>query len=298
MKPPSQLLPDLHFAWPEVVAVRDPHAGDEVLAVPHRYENYVAFAPPPHLEEAAYERAVAAFDAGTRAVLEGRASRSTLEELAVAAGVAGPFRHDRRAHPAAPRRLDLLDLAEMTEDCVPDIGVIVERVLGPFASGRLPRSLVAVAAAMLALSPILFPRTRPIDRATNTRKPRPPVELRASLKAIARAPVSLWRRQRDSWESVLPLAPAFVPDGPLEGPPTPFAVGRAVRGPDGWWLAAALPLPAAPGAVALTRRLELEALRARLWERRVTWEDVLRDHGEVVARTCCEWCDLHGIDIR
>jgi hypothetical protein len=45
-------------------------------------------------------------------------------------------------------------------------------------------------------------------------------------------------------------------------------------------------------------RVELELLRARLWERRATWEDVLRDHGEVVARTCCEWCDLHGIDIR
>src|SRR6185436_13541383 len=171
-------------------------------------------------------------------------------------------------------------------------------VLGPFANGPLPRSLVAVAAAMLAMSPIMFPRTRPIDRAIDTRKPRPPVELRASLKAIARAPVSLWRRQGDRWESVLPLAPAFVPDSAMEGPATPFAVGRAVRGPDGWWLATALPLPAAPGAVALARRVELELLRARLWERRATWEDVLRDHGEVVARTCCEWCDLHGIDIR
>jgi hypothetical protein len=231
-------------------------------------------------------------------VLDGRAPRSTLEDLAVAVGVAGPVRHDRRALPAAPRRVSLLDLAEITEDWVPDVGVMVERVLGPFANGPLPRLLVAVAAAVLASSPILFPRTRPIDRAIDARKPRPPVELRASLKAIARAPVSLWKRRGERWESLLPLAPAFVPDGPMEGPPTPFAVGRAVRSPEGWWLAAALPLPAAPGAVAVARRVELELLRARLWERRVTWEDVLRDHGEVVARTCCEWCDLHGIDVR
>jgi hypothetical protein len=298
VKHPNQLLPDLHFAWPEVVAVRDPHAGDEALALPHRYENYTAFAPPPHLDEAAYEKVVATFDHAMRAVLDGRAPRSTLGPLAVAAGVSGPVRHDRRAPPPAPRRVSLLDLAEITEDWVPDVGVVVERVLGPFANGPLPRWLVAVAAAMLALSPILFPRTRPIDRAIDTRKPRPPVELRASLKAIARAPVSLWRRRGDRWESLLPLAPAFVPEAPMEGPATPFAVGRAVRGSDGWWLAAALPLPAAPGAVAVARRVELELLRARLWERRATWEDVLRSHGEVVARTCCEWCDLHGIDIR
>jgi hypothetical protein len=298
VKPPNQLVADLHFAWPGAVAVRDPHAGDEALEPGHRYENYVAFAPPPHLDEAAYETAVAAFDAGMRAVLDGRAPRASLGELAIAAGVDGPVRHDRRAPPAAPRRIELLDLAELTEDGVPDIGVMVERVLGPFANGPLPRRLVAVAAAMLALSPIHFPRTRPVDRVIAARKPRPSVEIRASFKAIARAPVSLWRRQGDRWESLLPLAPAFVPDGTMEGPPTPFAVGRAVRGPDGWWLAAALPLPAAPGATAVVRRVELEILRARLWERRVTWEDVLRDHGEVVARTCCEWCDLHGIDIR
>jgi hypothetical protein len=296
VKPPNQLLPDLHFAWPEVVSDRDPHAGDELLAVPHRYENYVAFAPPPHLDEAAYSRAVAEFDAGTRAVVEGRAPWSSVSGRAV--GVEGSARHDRRAPRVAPRRIGLLDLAEITEDWVPDIGVMIERVLGPFAVGPVPRSLVAIAAAMLALSPILFPRTRPIDRAIEERKPRAPVELRASLKAVARAPVSLWRRDGERWESLLPLAPSFVPQDPMEGPPTPFAVGRAVRGPDGWWLATALPLPAAPSGSAVARRIELELLRARLWERRVTWEDVLRDHGEVVARTCCEWCDLHDIDIR
>ena len=299
MKPPNQLLPDLqHFAWPEVVSLRDPHAGDEVLAVPHRYENYVAYAPPPHLDEAAYERAVVAFDAGTRAILEGRAPWSALPEMAVAAGVAGPVRHDRRSPPAAPRAIEILDLAELTEDTVPDVGVLVERVLGPFANGSLPRSLVAIAAAMLALSPISFPRMRPIDRAIDMRKPRPAVEVRASLKALARAPTSLWKRDGDRWESLLPLAPAFLPVGPMDGPPSPFAVGRAVRGPDGWWLAAALPLPAAPAASVVVRRMELELLRARLWERRATWEDALRDHGEVVARTCCEWCDLYDIDIR
>jgi hypothetical protein len=298
VKPPNQLVADLHFAWPEVVSTRDPHAGDELLAVPHRYENYVAFAPPPHLGEPVYQQAVAAFDERTRSILDGRAPWSTLPELAVAVGVAGPVRHDRRAPREAPRRIEDLDLAELTEDSVPDMGVMVERVVGPFATGPLPRSLVAVAATMLALSPILFPRTRPIDRAIDGRKPRPALELRASLKALARAPTSLWERRGERWETLLPLAPAFVPDGPMEGPSSPFAVGRAVRGPAGWWMAAALPLPAAPPAAVVARRMELELLRARLWERRVTWEDVLRDCGEVVARTCCEWCDLHGIDIR
>jgi hypothetical protein len=296
VKHPNQLVVDLHFAWPEPASRRDPHAGDEGLALPHRYDNYARFAPPPRLDESAYERAVTRFDIGVREALDGR--RAWDDTLAVGAGVDGPARHDRRRLPTAPRRVETADLAELTEDWVPDAGMMIDRVLGPFADGPLPRRLVAVAAAMLALSPILFPRTRPVDRAIKSRKPRLDVEARAALKAVTRSPTSLWERRGDRWSTVLPLAPACVPDAPMDGPDAPFAVGRAVRSPDGWWLAAALPLPAAPSSTALTRRIELELLRARLWERRTTWEDVLRDHGEVVARTCCEWCDLRGIDIR
>ena len=88
----------------------------------------------------------------------------------------------------------------------------------------------------------------------------------------------------------LPLAPLAVPDGPVAGlPTTPAVVGRAVRTPDGWRLVAGLPMPQVPPADPVRARLKLELIRLRRRERRLTWEDLLRERSEVLYRTACEW---------
>jgi hypothetical protein len=39
----------------------------------------------------------------------------------------------------------------------------------------------------------------------------------------------------------------------------------------------------------LVRRLDLELLRLRRRERRLSWEVMLRERSEVLYRTACEW---------
>jgi hypothetical protein len=101
-----------------------------------------------------------------------------------------------------------------------------------------------------------------------------------SARVIAEAPPCLWLDGRP----LLPLSPSWSPDA---GPPGPV-VGRAYRVGDGWGWACVRALPRAPDPGVVLRRMTLELWRLRLHDRRVTFEDVLRERSTVVYRACAE----------
>ena len=106
--------------------------------------------------------------------------------------------------------------------------------------------------------------------------------------AMLRAPTLLW--YGGGLEPALPISDRWVPTGAVSGlPDAPAFVGRIYKVSSvGWHACCVLPLPLRPDPAPLSARLRLELMRLRRFERRMTWEDLLRDRGEVVYRSVCE----------
>jgi hypothetical protein len=125
------------------------------------------------------------------------------------------------------------------------------------------------------------------DRRPPRSRPRPSLEQRQCLIAMLRAPAMLW--WTDPLEAALPISDRWMPQGPVRGiPDVPAFVGRIYLTPEGWHSCCVLPLPMRPDLAPIRARLRIELMRQRRFERRMSWEDLLRDRGEVLYRSLCE----------
>ena len=290
----------LETAWPELVAPRDPMAGDERLADPADPADLLAHGGQGGgevLSEAEFTRWDEAFLSAYAAVLDGRAPWGATDAAARAMALDHPRRHDSRPPRCWPSPIDDRDLADIVEDRTPDVRLVLERVLGPFADGPLPRRARCAGAAVLGKLPALRHGSRVYDRVLKD-KPKPESPVRARLRAVSAAPAMLWARDGAGLRPLLPLARLCTPVGPVQADlgGCPAALGMAIAGPDhqGWSLAGCLPLPVIPDPVPILRRLDLEMQRLRRHDRRLTWEDLLSSRPEVLYRTACEWTWTHA----
>jgi hypothetical protein len=285
------------------VAAWDPYSGDEALVWPGSYEDYCTHADRLGLEdrltEAEHDVQDAAFEAVHRSILQGTAEWDAIEPVARALLVWGPARSDRRPPGVADEVLCDAHLADIAEDMLPQVGNAgLDRVLGPWADEVLPRWVRVQAAAAMVFVPEVPPGVPSWARVVK-RRPRPSVEFRRSVKVASRVPPMLYRVSGTELVPLLPLGRHFVPDGPVRGvPDAPAVIGRAVRGPDGLFLVAGMPLTRIPPSDCVERRLRQEMIRLRRRERRFSWEDMLRERSELLYRTCCEWLwlQLSGTD--
>jgi hypothetical protein len=290
-------LPSIHLdrAWPTVVHPRDPWSGDESLLMTGSFEDYLQHCErqqqSAELDEAAHEVWDLRFEGIYRQVLDGTAELAAIEVAARALGVWGRRTHDRRPLPEAQYSISDELLADISENQLPQVGHLApDRILGPWADTMLPRWVRVAAAAAMVFSPEVPPGVPAWARAIK-RQPRPPTEVRAALRAAAKTPPMLWRITGPGRVTpTLPLGPLQAPDGPVDGlPDAPAVIGRVVRRDGGWHLVCGLPLPALPPAERLTRRLDLELMRIRRRERRLTWEVMLCERPELIYRAACEW---------
>ncbi|MDG1479489.1 MAG: hypothetical protein P8R54_07855 [Myxococcota bacterium] len=294
LKPPTHL----RGATPDFLAPYDPWAGDEIEMQPGSYENYTRFSAASHtLSEAEYDEADAAFRRLYREILDGTAPWGSEAEVVAALAVDAPIRHDSRPPNEALQYISDDILAEMSEDQVPDIGVVApDRVLGPLSEHALPRYIHRIAGAVMGFAPMIRGGVMPVARVIY-QKPRPPTALSSPIRSIARAPVMVWHKTAEGLAPLLPLGPRqaglFCGTRPrlhVALPEGAVVIGRATPLLDGgWWLAAALSLPEPPPPEILLRRMMLELHRLRRHDRRLSWEDLLRERAEVVYRTACEW---------
>lgn len=286
---------DAEHSWPIERARRDPWAQDEALDDPARPADYHRHALRPVLTDAEVTAYDAIFRERYRAVLEGAAPWGATAAAAAALQLDEPLRHDPRPLHPAPAPIDDAVLADLADNWLPTLGMLApERVLGPLAWQDPPRRLRLLAHAVLGLSPLIPPSIRPIGRALRS-EPVPPLSIRGAALAVCRAPAMLWavegRTAEGAWlRPLLPMHPPHAPTQPVRGVPEAAVavVGRAVQGPGGPFLALGLPLPSAPHPRLVQRRLLLEYQRLRRHDRRLTWEDLLRDRAEVLYRCTCE----------
>ncbi|MEL6348863.1 MAG: hypothetical protein AAFV53_37510 [Myxococcota bacterium] len=290
--------PELDNADPDLLTPFDPYAGDEAVMTAARYAQYARYiraaAPLPEAEHDALDRQ---FQILYRDVLDGTQPWSALTPVVAALALDEPRPHDVRPLNPSPQILADGILSDTAEDQVPDIGLIApDRVLGPFADEPIPRAIRQAAGAVMAFAPLLQQGTSPVARAVH-QKPRFPTEISSALRAIARTPPMLWQVEKGALRPLLPLSTQMIPTGDLGVDAGTVAIGRAVplQG-GGAWLACQLRLPIAPATAPLIRRLQLELWRLRRLDRRVSWEDMLRERSEVLYRAACEWSWLHDAD--
>ena len=286
-------------AWPTTVSATCPYAGDELLYDPAPLSDLVERGTPPFPDAETHAATDRHFHEVYVGILEGRLPWSAIDAPAAALQVDTPSTLDRRWPKPAWSPIPDADLADQAEDWVPDMGQLApERVLGPFSDHRLPMPARRAAFAVMAFSPLLAPRIRPLVRGMRN-KPKPSRERRQAITAAVMAPAMAWTQDRHGHlTAALGLGSHFHPERAVSGAGDATAwIGRAIptsAGPT--WLAAALPLPALPPQEVLARRIRLEVMRLRRHERRLSQEDLLRDRAEVLYRTACEWWYEHDPD--
>lgn len=286
--------PALDSAAPHRLTHRDPYAGDEALTWLGCHQNYlrhmawVGREDPMGLE--AYQTLDLEFERRYRRILDGNAPWSAIDEVANALMVTGPLRHDRRPPGVAEVVVSDEQMSDITENQLPQVGLLApDRFLGPWADEPLPRWVRIQVAASMMFVPELDPGVPAWARRIK-RKPMPPPPIRQSLRVIARTPPMLWAIDGGTVSPMLPLGERFMPQGPVAGvPDVPAVVGRVVACEAGSYLAASLPLIRRPPASVIKQRVHLEWLRLRRRERRLSWEDALRERSEVLYRSCFEW---------
>lgn len=291
-------IPNLHDADPWLLTPCDPWAGDEAVLHPADYAQYVRYSRrPDKISGEAHAAHDADFRRLYRAVLDGDASWNALAPVLAAMNLDEPRAHDVRPLNLAPGPVSDGLLADTAEDQVPAIGMIAaDRILGPMSEEPIPRWVRRQAGAAMAFVPLLRAGVSPVARAVYQR-PRPPTRISSAFRAIARTPPMLWRAQGGRLTPALPFIAAMHPTAPVNVPDGAVVLGRVVPIVGGqWWVACALPLPAMPDPDILIRRMTLEMWRLRRLDHRISWEDVLRERGEVLYRTACEWCWLRAPD--
>jgi hypothetical protein len=242
------------------------------------------------MDLAQYQSIDLEFELVYRQILDGDAPWSAIDEVAEALMVTGPLRHDRRPPGIAELMVSDEQMSDITENQLPQVGLVApDRFLGPWSDEPLPRWVrIQVAAAMMFV-PELDPGVPAWARRIK-RKPKPEPPVRQSLRVISRTPPMLWKVEGDKLTPMLPLGERFMPTGPVQGvPDVPAVIGRMVACDSGNFLAAGLPLIRMPSVNVVERRVRLEWLRLRRRERRLSWEDVLRERSEVLYRCCFEW---------
>ena len=231
----------------------------------------------------------------------------------------------RTLRPSA--RLPSLEmLIRITTDLFPTAATeAADRVLGPLADDLDVRNPVHRRTAQVAVAAIgfsladgamepdrrgAFPGFTPLQR-WSRRKPLPDVTDRAIVRAVAQAPVAVWSLEHateDGWhlEGRVGLAAHCQPTNPVQlvevaAPYRPPRAGdtlvaRVVHTRSGWQATTGVVFPGAPPSVRIQTWVQLALWEARLRDRRLTVEDLLRRGGHRLYRAVSEWAWLHGDD--
>jgi len=286
--------PVANTASPHTIAPMDPYAGDEALVWLGSHKDYLRHAKrlgvEADLDVEAYALIDLEFERVYRDILDGQAPWDSIDPLAKILLLGQEVAHDQRPPGEALVAIPDQQLADIAENQIPGVGLVgPDRILGPWADEPLPAWLRIQVGAIMAFVPELDPGVPSWARAIK-RKPRPPTEVRQTLRVMARSAPNIWLVEGCDLVPLLPLGRHFLPKGPVLGvPDVPAVIGRVVHGPRGPVLVASVPLLRVPPVEVIERRVRLEWLRLRRRERRLTWEDSLRERSEVLYRSCCEW---------
>ena len=283
-------------SWPIERPEPDCWGGEEYLYDPSSWDNHKTYTASPVASKEQYDIVDRQFMEQWLAVTRGQLDRDaqSIQELAHTLGLPSTPHHDLRNSKIAPEVLDPLVVWEMLENSIPDIVMVaLDRVLGPYSDEPLPRKLHRLATEAFAFSPTIDNGMPAMQRWTRDIE-RPSVQVRACMRAVAHAPAMLWEVENEHCTPILPLADGYLPKGPIygEGLQLPRCSGQTLLAriypiADGSWHLYGAVWVHCPPIDTMISRLELEHLRLSRHERRLTWEDLLRDRAELLYRLCC-----------
>ena len=259
-KAPFGISADLRSSWPIEQDVIDPWAGDE-LSFSQDNEAYIQALYCPHKREDYLHQA----------------EKQGLKTL--------PY-HDRSIVHQSESILKDKELAAISEDWVPDIGIFAEeRVLGPFAPNHKLRTLCG---AVLCFSSLLRHNFTPAGQYGSLKSRKKGT---IDLGIQAKTPAMIWNiNPNQTVTPLLPIEERYIPTTVLSTlPNTPFMVARIVHTKQGYKLCSVLPLPQASSKY-IFHRIQLEWIRLQYHNRYIYWEDMLRFRSELLYRCSLEYC--------
>jgi hypothetical protein len=297
-------------AWPVAPRAGEPAArepnGDDGIPRDLGYSDFTRCRG--RLPEAEYRALAVAFLADIGRLRRGEPVAPGLTERATALKLEHPLLGECRAMPeVVAEPAPVADLVRVATDHCPDASTeAADWVLGPWAEILDPRRPLERRALEVALCWHAATEREghtTVERWCGDREVPPPA-LRARVRAVATAPLGLWRVDAIEGDRLvvsdqLGLGPRWQWDGPVRFQPPGGVAGdlqvgggilaRPVPSPDGWWLACPLAIPKVPARDRVLAWLHAALLVSRVSHRGLRREIFLARRGIALSRSIHEW---------
>ena len=200
------------------------------------------------------------------------------------------LKHDSCEILLAKKALSDALLSDICEDHIPQIGLFVdELIFGPLTQKRIPNPMRQLAGAVCSTLPLLKHGHSAVAK-LSTQRPRVSDEIHRSLTAHQRTPFMLWKRtELDGAEPLLPLGKQYTPNSIVKNlPDDPFFIGKIIKLPEHFAVTCGMGISDARLLKKiLLPRLKIEWIRYQRYSK-ITWEDILRERGDILYRTASE----------
>ena len=281
----------LRTAWPLAEKVEE-YSGDSAILHTPKYKDFKQIHPK-SLDECTWNAIEDSFQKEYLSYIEGKGFNEPVwREICQKLQLQYEIKHERCEMIPARKKLSNALLSDICEDHLPQIGLFSdELIFGPLSERRLPNSMRQLAGAVCSMLPLLEHGQSTITKISSQR-PRIIDDIYYSLTAYHRTPFMLWKKKRahlDHVEAQLPIADQYVPSSSVENlPDAPYFLGKIIKQGDHFVLSCAFGISEIDLLrQILTDRHQIEWIRYQRYSR-ISWEDLLREKGDLLYRTASE----------
>ncbi len=278
----------LRTAWP-LAQTFEQYSGDLTILHTPKYEDFKKFYPN-YLDEYSWRKIEASFKKEYRSHIEGKyIDERFWKEICSKLRLQYDMKHETCKTISAKQFLSNALLSDICEDHLPQIGLFSdELIFGPLSENRLPYSMRQLAGAICSMLPLLEHGHSAIGKISSQR-PRITDDIYHSLTAYHRTPFLLWKRVGNKVEAQLPIAHQYIPDGKIENlPNAPYFLGKIITLGNRFVVSCTFGISEISLLKQiLTDRLRIEWIRYQRYSK-ISWEDLLRERGEILYRTAAE----------
>lgn len=279
----------LRTAWPLAQTIEE-YSGDHGVLHALKYETFQKLHPD-SLNHADWLETDDTFQKEYRSCIEGHVFKDdTWRGFCQKLHLQFELKHDSCQILLAHMPLSNALLSDICEDHLPQIGLFVdELIFGPLTQKRLPNPMRQLAGAVCSTLPLLRHGHSAVVK-LSTQRPRATEAIHGSLTAHQRTPFMLWKRtELNGAMPLLPIGEQYIPDSIVENiPDSPYFIGKIIKTPENFAVTCGMGISdASLLQKILLPRLKIEWIRYQRYSK-ITWEDILRERGDVLYRTASE----------
>lgn len=289
----------LRTAWPLAETLEE-YAGDSAILNTPKYQRFQKYHPN-SLDEYSWKETEELFQKKYRSYIqEGLFDEILWRDICIKLHLQYETKHESCEQLSAQKQLSDALLSDICEDHLPQIGLFSdELIFGPLSESWLPYSMRQLGGAICAMLPLLEHGHSAIAKLSSQR-PKISPDIYSSLTAYHRTPFMLWKKKENSKnqtndrvEPLLPLGTQYIPEASVKNlPSTDYFLGKIIKLGDHFVVSCAFGLENIQEILflrqILTSRLRIEWIRYQRYSR-ITWEDILRERGDILYRTASEF---------